>query len=232
MVFLAPSSQFRAGLDVGAWAIGSRDMREQFLKGADVVRSALLDQRVVDGWDDPSVLEGQTIGSLAGHLARGSVWAVGDYLDTEPGDRDVDVETAAAYFASVVESVTPEDHVAIRARGAEVAADGAERVSERLDERLAELRRRLPAEPTDRAVVVFGGRVMLLDDYLYTRIVEQVVHLDDLARSIGAEPWTNPPDAAALVVACGAEIGRLRNGDSTMIRAMFRDGAASTLPVL
>ena len=63
------------------------------------------------------------------------------------------------------------------------------------------------------------------------RIVEQVVHLDDLARSIGAEPWSNPLGADALVIACGAEIGRLRSGSAAMVRALFRDDQ-SVLPVL
>lgn len=41
-----------------------------------MVLSAVSDHRVATRWDDPSVLAEQTIGSLAGHLARGSVWAL------------------------------------------------------------------------------------------------------------------------------------------------------------
>ena len=41
---------------------------------------------------------------------------------------------------------------------------------------------------------------MRLDDYLVTRVVEQVVHLDDLARSIGCDGFADarrqrPPGA-------------------------------------
>ena len=46
-------------------------MREQFLAGAEVVVAAVADTRVGEAWERPSVLDDQTIGSLAGHLARG-----------------------------------------------------------------------------------------------------------------------------------------------------------------
>lgn len=178
------------------------------------------------------MLAGQTIGSLAGHLARGGVWVVGDYLAADPPGPDVDVDTAAHYFATIGEQLTDEDHEAIRARGASIAADGHAAVVRRLEDRLPGLADALHEAPAGRTVAVFAGRVMRLDDYLWTRIVEQVVHLDDLARSLGIEPWPHPPDAAALVVACGAEIGRLRFGDDAMIRALFRSGFAAALPVL
>ena len=41
---------------------------------------------------------------------------------------------------------------------------------------------------------------MRLDDYLVTRLVEQVVHLDDLARSLGVESWPVPDDHVKLVL--------------------------------
>ena len=70
-------------------------MRDLFLANAAVVLAAVSDPAVANAWDDDSILEGQTIGSLAGHLARGSVWVVGDYLDPDPPDRPVDFEIAA-----------------------------------------------------------------------------------------------------------------------------------------
>lgn len=72
---------------------------------------------------------------------------------------------------------------------------------------------------------------MRLDDYLETRLVEQVVHLDDLARSLAVDPWPVVPAAESLVLRCGTEIGRLRSGGPAMIRALFRD-RPEPLPVL
>lgn len=208
-------------------------MRQQFLAGAETVLAAVADRRVAEAWSQPSILDDQTVGSLAGHLARGAVWVVDDYLDRPvPGEASVDFETAAAYYAAVSEGLTVSDHAAIRERGSQVAETGHRAVVDRLGDALAELRRRLATEPADRLVTVYGSAVMRLDDYLWTRIVEQVVHLDDLARSLGIEPWSNPPDAEALVIGCGAEIGRLRRGGGPMIRTLFRETTPGTLPVL
>ncbi len=179
------------------------------------------------------MLEGQSIGSLVGHLARGSVWVVEDYLDRSvPDPGEVGVQSAAAYFTTVGDTLTEADHAAIRTRGADVAASGHPRVVEQLSGAIDRLAARLPGEPSDRAIAVFGGTVMRLDDYLVTRIVEQVVHLDDLARSLGIGTWVNPPGAEELVVACGADIGRARRGDRAMVRALFRGDVAGVLPVL
>lgn len=219
------------------WFVGSSwrrsffIVRELFLANASGVLSALSDPRVADAWSHDSVLENQTIGSLAGHLARGSVWVVGDYLEAEAPAGPVEVETAAEYFAAVATTLTIDDHAAIRQRGAAIAADGHEMVVTQLTSRLVALKDLLANQDVDRRVTVFAGRVMRLDDYLLTRLVEQVVHLDDLARSLGVEPWPCAPDAEALVVSCGAEIGRQRFGGAAMIRALFR-AEAGVLPVL
>ena len=208
------------------------DVREQFLAGADVVLAAVSNPRVSDAWNRESILAAQTVGSLAGHLARGGVWVVGDYLDAEPPDRPLDFETAAEYFAEIGDALTDDDHAAIRARGAEIAESGWSTVVEQLAARLDALRGQLPAEPPDRTVGVFAGKVMRLDDYLATRIVEQVVHLDDLARSLDIDPWPNPPGAEAIVIAFGAEVGRLRHGGAAMLRALYRGEPDLALPVL
>ena len=207
-------------------------MRDQFLAGAQVVAEAAADTRVVAAWDEPSILVGQTIGGLVGHLCRGTIWVVEDYLDLPEPVSDPVFDTAADYYARISDRLTDADHAAIRDRGADVAEEGHSAVVARAGEALARLRTRLPGERSDRTLPVFGSAVMRLDDYLYTRVVEQVVHLDDLARSIGADPWPNPPDAEALVIACGAEIGRRRRGGPAMLRALFRDGESGTLPVL
>lgn len=207
-------------------------MREQFLLGADVVLQAVTDTRVVDAWHEPSILDGQTVGSVAAHLARGSVWVVLDYMAKDIAKDTVDFESAAEYYAILLDSMTDADHEAVRKRGEDGSAAGPVGVGEELTTKLAQLREALGAAPAGRLVSVYGGKVMRLDDYLWTRIVEQVVHLDDLARSIGIEPWTNPPDAEALVISCGADIGRRRKGGAQMIRALFRDETDGVLPVL
>ncbi len=100
------------------------DVVELFLAGAEVVADAVASPEVAAAWDEPSVLEEQTVSGLAGHLARGGVWVVADYLDAAKPEGPVDLPSAAAYFAKFADVQAPEIHQAIRDRGASVAAVG------------------------------------------------------------------------------------------------------------
>ena len=168
-------------------------------------------------------------------MGRGC-WVALDYLDQGTPTGMVDFDSAADYFAKLLDAATPELHEGIRQRGAEGAQAGAEGVLSQLRERIVETQGRLATEPEDRLVTVYGDNVMSLDDYLETRILEQVVHLDDLARSIGVDHFSITERAEALVIACGAEIGRRRFGNTTMVRALFRAPSepegSSPFPVL
>ena len=205
-------------------------IRQQFLDGARVVVDAISLPAVAAAWDAPSVLAEQTVGGLAGHLARGAVWLVGEYLD-QPEPTAAMFESAEEYFAAFTGSVTEEANRAVRERGAAVAAAGSEAVAAQAAAGLAALEVRLPAERPDRRTVVAGGATMSLDDYLVTRVIEQVVHLDDLARSIGRDEFPTPEANVRLVLATGVWCGLRRSGAGPMIRALFRDDA-SALPVL
>jgi hypothetical protein len=203
-----------------------------FLAGADVIGRAVAEQRVGDAWDRPSVLEEQTVGSLAGHLARGS-WIVATYLEGDAQDGPADFDSAAQYFATFADTAGPELHRAIRERGAAVAARGQAALLEDLRQHLAALTGQLEKLPADHLMAVLDGKVIRLGDYLVTRIVEQAVHLDDLARSVGADSWELPARHAAIALAVGVDIGRLRCGASAVLRAVYRQGfAPAAMPVL
>jgi hypothetical protein len=131
-------------------------VRDTFLAGARTVLAALSSPAVAAAWAEPSVLAEQTVGSLAGHLARGGVWVVGDYLDADP-PAAATYATAAGYFALLAEGLDDAGHRAIRDRAATVAAAGPAAVVEQLTARLTALEARLPGEPADRIVPVAGG---------------------------------------------------------------------------
>ncbi|HEX7134628.1 MAG TPA: maleylpyruvate isomerase N-terminal domain-containing protein [Iamia sp.] len=204
-------------------------MRDDFLRGARAVLAALSDPAVTAAWDEPSVLADQTVGSLAGHLARGGVWVVGDYLDLDPPP--VATFTSVAHYFGQVATMGETGHRAIRDRGAAIAAHGPDAVVARLSERLDALELRLRAEPADRLLPVSGGS-MVLDDYLGTRLVEQVVHLDDLARSVPGLRLTAPGDLVARVAALGTAIAVERHGAPAVVRHLFRHDGPRVVPVL
>ena len=199
-----------------------------------MVLDAIGDPAVGAAWNSPSILEEQLVGGLAGHLARGAVWTVDEYLDGGEPASPRDFASAAEYFYEVMKSVGEAEHRSVRERGAAVGAVGQAELVATLAQRLGRLRSRLAAEPSDRNIAVIAGRVLSLDDYLVARMVEQVVHLDDLARSVDhAEGWPLPAETHARVFAVGVEIARLRHGVAPVTRAMYRRGFADIVfPVL
>ena len=161
------------------------------------------------------------------------MWAVGEYLESGPAQGPVAFGSAGEYFTSFAENASTDDHRAIRNRGAAVAAVGRDELVRRLEAWLGALGPRLRSLEAGHLLAVLSGKVMCLDDYLTTRIVEQVVHLDDLARSIDREPWSLPSEAQALAIAVGTDIAARRHGTDAVIRSLYRKGfAEQTLPAL
>lgn len=198
------------------------ELRSVFLECARASRALIARAEVGEGWDGPSALEHFSLRGLAGHLVRatGSVEA---YLDrAEPPDDGV--ISAAAYYATAVDTpdLQSELHVAVRAKGEAEAAGGHAALVQRLDELTDRLTKRLEAEPPGRRVRVFQDLVLTLDDYLVTRLVEQLVHCDDLAVSLGVPTPEPPPGAMDVVLGALLEVARWRHGDLAVLRAFSR----------
>ena len=162
---------------------------------------------------------------------------MGDYLDSDPPAGPPDVSSAAEYFVTLLGAVTDDDHRAIRERGAAVAALGHRELCRVLGERIERLEDQFASLDANRLLTVAGGLVMRLDDYLATRIVEQVVHLDDLSRSVsdrsGNRSFMAPAAGAHLAIDVGIEMLLQQCGSAAAVRAIFRDGfAESAFPVL
>lgn len=198
-------------------------VRAAFLGCAALARDALARPEVAAGWDGPSALADFSVRGLAGHLSRG-VAIVGGFLDGEPprpGDPIVD---SAGYYLAVLDNddLSSELHRGIRARGDEAAADGAVALVRALGEVIVVLTDRLRREPPDRLIASRGGAAMLLDEYLVTRLVELVVHLDDLAVSVGAPAPVLPDVAITQAALCCWELARRRHGDRAVLLALTR----------
>lgn len=196
-------------------------MRAVFLSTVDAVSPLLHDERVAAAWSAPSALDGFTVGALAGHLARAveTVWL---YLE-EPEPDDAALVDRSRYFVGVASSPGGADAAAIRARAEAAGAPGAVAVAAAFDDRVAQLRARLETERADRRVATMQGSApMLLDEYLPTRVVELVVHGDDLATTVGADPPRFPTAAIDVVVAALVGTARLRHGDLGVVRALTR----------
>ena len=202
------------------------DASEVFLAGTGAVRAAIASEAVGAAWGEPSVLEDQTVGGLAGHLARTGGWIVPEYLDLDVADGPVDFADAGEYYAVLMDRVDADGHRAIRERGAALGARGQAALVAEFDAGIEGLADRLAALADDALISSYGARTMRVRDYLVTRIVEQVVHLDDLARSVGGEGWPVPTAGVDLTLAVGVDVARRRRGDTAVLRAVYRAGDA------
>ncbi len=197
--------------------------------------------QVVSAWEQASVLDGMTVGALCAHLVRAAGATIA-YLDrTDPSGAtqvgternagrttgegesgsagDTDVLTPVTYFNAALEAPI---HVRIKEVSATEASKGhADVVAEA--RRVAEgLARRLPDESTDRMVEALGGRALTLDDFCRTRLIEVLMHTEDLAASIGVEPPPTNPAATGEIIDILVGIARHRHGDWAVIRMLGR----------
>jgi hypothetical protein len=196
------------------------DVRLSFLAATAVAREVIASAEVVGAWDGPSALSKFSVSGLAGHLAR-ALFTVTDYLAAAPPE-GVSVVTAAEYFASMLPNndIDSELNVAIRARGEEQASAGHAALLARFDQALAHLTEQLPLEPSGRLLQVIGGRAILLDEYLGTRLVELALHIDDLCVSAGIPTPATPGTEAAIRTL--VDVARVRHGDLAVLRALGR----------
>jgi hypothetical protein len=198
------------------------NVRSTYLASVDTALNLLRNSEVERSWSTPSALEHWQVSGLCGHLAR-AVTLVEQYLDADPTP-DGEPLSPNTYYERAIDSfdLDSELHRAIRRRGDEMAEEGARALVVLVDAVAQRLRVRLSLEPGDRLVGVMKGMVLSLDDYLATRVVELVVHIDDLAVSVGLPIPELPHDAYRLAMEVLLDIVRLRSGDLAIVRAMAR----------
>ncbi len=208
------------------------ETRLTFLAAAAEARAALILSEVEERWDQPSALEGMTVGALAAHLAR-AVITVQTYLGNAAGG-DEEPISAASYFGTMEALRDPQSplNVGVRSRAAEAASHGNHAVIESFDACVGQLRHSLAAEPDDRVIELPNRTVLELDEYLLTRILELTVHTDDLCVSIGRD--TPALTGLPLTIQLLIDIAELRHGEVALLRALSRRerDPGDVLPVL
>ncbi|GAA4420468.1 maleylpyruvate isomerase N-terminal domain-containing protein [Actinokineospora soli] len=199
------------------------DIRALFLSTADTAIALLADPAVGAAWDGPSALPEMTVRALAGHLAQ-QVFVIADVLAAE-GPTDDPIPVIDHYRRAAWRKVDVHDPVNTRVReGSEaVAADGQAALVERARAAADELAKTLAAEPADRRVYFARADwVLTLDGFLTTRLLELVVHCDDLAASVGVDTPPVDPEAYRTVVDLLVRLSVERHGQPAVLRALTR----------
>ena len=146
----------------------------------------------------PSPCPPWTVGDLLYHVRTGVARLSHMLAEPEPTADAEGLVTAAGYFSPDhrFSPATNADRVASAQHGA--AGLPAEAMAADFERAWLEARAAVQAAPPDRVVRTRHGDLMLLTDFLRTRVVELAVHGLDLAIGLDRDPWLTP-EAASVV---------------------------------
>jgi hypothetical protein len=195
------------------------DIRSAFLASYEAIRPLIASDELERRWNDESCLENSTVKGLAGHLVRAGM-APFAYLEAPPPA--VPPVPAPHYYGTVLSRMTAADHAEVPARGEAVAGDEATALHTTYDDAVARAREILPSVPDDRVISVYMEVPLRFDDYLIVRIVEILVHTDDLAVSLDLDAPEAPSQAMNLAIDHLVAVAREQQGDRAVLIGLTR----------
>ena len=199
--------------------VGDSPVRSALLRALDAFADLVQSDAVRAQWTEPSCLPEYTVGGLAGHTFNTAAVIERSLDAAEPEEP---AQPAGSYYAPVpFPDAAPDLHAGVMARAEKRSERGPDALISDLTALSEQLRVRLADEPAERKVNPMGWSVLVLDHYLETRVLELVIHTDDLAQSVGVAVEL-PADALAITVSHLLGIARERHGDLAVIRAFAR----------
>ncbi|GGS55757.1 maleylpyruvate isomerase N-terminal domain-containing protein [Actinokineospora fastidiosa] len=201
------------------------DVRALFLSTADTAVRLIAHPAVGRAWDGPSALPEFSVRGLAGHLA-GQIFALPTVLALDAATSEP-ISVLDHYLrAKWREPEVPlDDPSKVKARdsGESHAADGQDALVRRAGDAVRDLADALTREAADRVVPIpWAGTTLTLDGFITTRLLELVVHCDDLAVSVGIDTPELDPDAVAVVLDVLLKLSVDRHGPMSVLRALSR----------
>ena len=196
---------------------------ETFLAAARIAADLATRPEVAARWTDESACAGMTVGGLAHHLVAQAVNTV-RLLSAPPAPEEpialLEHYDRAAWVHTGLED---EVNVGIREGSNDDAVGGPESLRALVEDILAELPAvlRAPREP-DTVHIPWQGWSLSAHDWVVTRLMEIVVHADDLAASIGVDTPEFPDEVVAPVLALLSGVAVRRHGQAAVVRALSR----------
>jgi hypothetical protein len=183
----------------------------------------LIQRAEVSGqWLRPSALPKMSVGALACHLGRQIVRAA-ELLPVATDVPPLDSVDGHYGRAAWVTSSSPDDPCNDRSTDDAEAALGAAALRDRAARALETVRGLLAAGAAREVVLIpWQGWSLRRDDFLLTRMLEIVVHADDLAPSVGVPAPEFPDDVFAPVRDLVVRLAVNRHGQAAVISALAR----------
>ena len=194
-----------------------------FSQPARIVADLVRRPEVADRWDLESACAGMTVGGLANHLGDQVVLAV-RLLAAGPAEEGaITLDEHYRRAAWVREDLDGATNIAIREGSDEQARAGQGTLIERVDAQVIRIPGVMQSVRPDTPVrIPWQGWAVTAHDLLTTRMMEMVVHADDLAASIGVETPEFPDEVAERVLGLLTRVAVRRHGQAALVRALSR----------
>ena len=199
---------------------------DDFLAASDAAIGLLESAEVTGRWARPSACAGFTVGGLAAHLGwqvQSARWAV----ESERPPAGAEVTALYAHYeqaAWIGADLDAPVNAGIRDGSEKRAEAGAAEVLRLTREARTFLAERFASLSPEEVIAMpwIEGRAMAAGDVLSTRVLELLIHTDDLAVSVGVETPLAPESAYARVIGLLAPLAVRRHGPIPVLRALSR----------
>lgn len=199
------------------------DTRDDYLRAAEAALTLLQNEAVAAAWDQPSALELMSVGALAAHLTNQYTSVPGIVAAAPSVEQPL---TLLDYYSEVKwrgAALDNETNTAIREGGEAAAEAGPAQVAANAAAALEKTRGLLPGVAESQVILVpWSGLSLVLGDFLTTRLLEIVVHCDDLAYSVGLPGPQFPPAVTDRVIGLLSRLAVQRHGVTSVLRALAR----------
>jgi Mycothiol maleylpyruvate isomerase N-terminal domain len=196
--------------------------RRVVVRAIDEVSSLVRRPEVAVAWDHESSCVGMSVGGLTRHLISQPVLVV-TLLQTDP---EPDAETIGllehyARAAWVREDLEGDTNQTIRENSDQQAAEGVGPAITVLDDALTQVDSALAAPPRS-TFIPWQGWALQTDDFLVTRLMEMVVHSDDLAASVDVPAPDFGPEVLDPVLRLLTALSVRQHGQDAVVRTLTR----------
>lgn len=201
---------------------------QAFLGAGEVVLALAGDPAVGRTWADESACDGMTVGGLTHHLVAQIVRANELLGTTPPVDAPViglldHYDRAPWVAASRRGELDPDQNV----RDNEAAGRGQAAIVAEGRSALQHLRGPLSSDRPGVVHIPWQGWSLPTDAFLTTRLMEMVVHSDDLAASVSVDTPEFDESVTGPVLGLLAGVAARRHGQGAVVRALSRPQRAS-----
>ncbi len=204
--------------------------RNSVIRAVDLISELVARDEVTAAWTRESSCAGMTVGGLTRHLAGQPLLVVTRLKADDSEDTGAETIELLEHYARaswVREDLDGETNRSIRETSDRQASDGPDAAVAELSRVRTELEPVL-ADPPPFTFIPWQGWSLATDDFLVTRLMEMVVHADDLAASVDVPTPQFGPTVLDPVFRLLTALAVRRHGQDALVRTLARPQRAPT----